>query len=105
MWTGQRVQEKKNHRTARNETCALVCSFCSLCRELIPHDSSGRFVGVCRAIWARSDMPREGLTEGVFVMQVKLRLHLPQKSQRPAKPTALLRGFQALVKWCHFERR
>ena len=105
MWTGQRVQEKKNHRAARDETCALVCGFCSLCRELIPPDSPWRFVGICRAVVGRADMPCEGLTEGVFVMQVKLRLHLPQNSQRPAKPTALLRGFQALVKWCHFERR
>ena len=50
MWTGQKVQEKKNHRAARDETCALVCGFCSLCRELIPLDISGRFVGVCRAV-------------------------------------------------------
>ena len=72
MWTGQRVPEKKNHRAARDETCALVCGFCSLYRELIPPDSSGRFVGVCRAVVGKADMPCEGLTEGVFVMQVKV---------------------------------
>ena len=41
MWTGQKVQEKKNHRAARDETCALVCGFCSLCWELIPMTAWG----------------------------------------------------------------
>ena len=94
MWTGQRVQEKKNHRAARDETCALVCGFCSLCRELIPPDSSGRFVGVCRAVVGRADMPCEGLTEGVFVMQVKVSGSQPPKhTQRTAKPTAFCELF------------
>lgn len=41
MWTGQRVPEKKGHRAARDGTCALVCGFCSLCRELTPMTAWG----------------------------------------------------------------
>ena len=38
------------------------------------------------------------------ILQVKLRLHLPQNSQRTAKPTAILREISAFGKWRHFER-
>ena len=86
MWTGQRVQEKKNHRAARDETCALVCGFCSLCRELIPPDSSGRFVGVCRAVCKADRCGRRCNRTGVILFcKLKFRGRSPETTTAAGK--------------------